>query len=164
MYQKIISLEEETFKVLANRKRLEILQLLKNRRLSVNEMVEMLGMRQPNLSQHLTLLRQYKLVKVDREGQKAFYSLADNKITKAVEMIYHFLQSQHGFSEEFPAKFLFPIVKDVVCGMRVSASEVFDTTKYGSQTYYFCASGCKEKFVSSPRRYLKKGVKEVVKI
>ena len=163
MYQQVINLEEETFKVLASRKRLEILQLLKNRRLSVNEMVEMLGMRQPNLSQHLTLLRRYKLVKVDREGQKAFYSLADNKITKAVEMIYQFLQTQHGFSEEFPAKFLFPIVKDVVCGMRLSVSEVFDTTKYGGQTYYFCAGGCKEKFVSHPGRYLK-DVKEVVQI
>lgn len=163
VYQKVINLEEETFKVLANRKRLEILQLLNNRQLSVNEMVEMLGMRQPNLSQHLTLLRQYKLVKVDREGQKAFYSLADNKITKAVGMIYQFLQTQHGFSEEFPAKYLFPIVKDVVCGMRLSASEVFDTTKYAGQTYYFCASGCKEKFVSGPKRYVKE-VREVVKI
>ena len=161
MYQRIVNLEEETFKVLANRKRLEILQLLKNRRLSVNEMVEMLGMRQPNLSQHLTLLRQYKLVKVDREGQRAFYSLADNKITKAVEMIYQFLQNHHGFSEEFPARYLFPIVQDVVCGMRLSVSEVFDTAKHSDQTYYFCASGCKEKFVSNPKRYAK-GVKETV--
>lgn len=156
MYQQIINLEEETFKVIANRKRLEILQLLKNRRLSVNEMVEMMGMRQPNLSQHLTLLRRYKLVKVNREGQKAYYSLADNKITNAVGMIYQFLQNQHGFSEEFPAKFLFPIVQDVVCGMRLSASEVFDTAKHGGQTYYFCASGCKEKFASNPVRYTKR--------
>src|SRR3989344_4090870 len=155
MYQQIINLEEETFKILANRKRLEILQLLKNRQLNVNEMVEMLGMRQPNLSQHLALLRRYKLVKVSRRGQKAYYSLADNKITRAVEMIYQFLQNQHGFSEEFPAKYLFPIVQDVVCGMRMSASEVFDTIKHSDQTYYFCASGCKEKFVSNPKRYAK---------
>lgn len=153
MYQQIINLEEETFKVLANRKRLEILQLLKNRALSVNEMVEMLGVRQPNLSQHLTLLRQYKLVRVDRKGQKAYYSLADNKITKAVEMIYHFLQSQHGFNDEFPAKILFPIIKDPVCGMRLSVSEAFDSAKYRGQIYRFCASGCKDQFVSNPRRY-----------
>lgn len=155
MYQQIIGLEEETFKVLANRKRLEILRLLRNRNLSVNEMVVMLGMRQPNLSQHLTQLRQYKLVKVNRQGQKAYYSLADNKITKAVEMIYQFLQSQYGFSDEFPAKILFPIVQDVVCGMRISASEAFDKTNYRGTTYYFCASGCKQKFDSQPRRYVK---------
>jgi len=161
MYQRIISLEEETFKVLANRKRLEILQLLKNQRLSVSEMVEMLGMRQPNLSQHLALLRRYKLVKVDRHGQKAYYSLADNKITRAVDMIYQFLQNQHGFSEEFPAKYLFPIVVDVVCGMRLSVSEVFDSAEYAGQTYYFCAGGCKEKFLAHPSGYIKQ-TKEVV--
>ncbi|MBI4033433.1 metalloregulator ArsR/SmtB family transcription factor [Candidatus Saccharibacteria bacterium] len=156
MYQEIINLEEETFKVLANRKRLEILQLLKNRQLNVNEMVAMLGIRQPNLSQHLSLLRQRKLVKVTRNGQKACYCLADNKITKAVGMIYQFLQNQHGFSDEFPAKVLFPIVTDAVCGMRLSVSEVFGSTKYASQTYYFCASGCKEKFIKQPHRYAKK--------
>ncbi|OGL35623.1 hypothetical protein A3F65_00980 [Candidatus Saccharibacteria bacterium RIFCSPHIGHO2_12_FULL_47_16b] len=160
MYQQIIGLEEETFKVLANRKRLEILRLLRNRDLSVNEMVVMLGMRQPNLSQHLTLLRQYKLVKVNRQGQKAFYSLADNKITKAVEMIYQFLQNQYGISSELPAKVLFPIVKDIVCGMRLSASEAFDKVQHHGHTYYFCASGCQQKFIKSPSQYVRR--KEVV--
>lgn len=163
MYQQIIGMEEDTFKILANRKRLEILRLLKNRQLSVNEMVAMLGLRQPNLSQHLTLLRQYKFVKVNRQGQKAYYTLADNKITKAVDMVYQFLQSQHGFSNEFPAKMLFPIVEDVVCGMRLSAFEAFDSLNYQGHEYYFCASGCQKKFTSSPRRYIKL-VKEVTKI
>lgn len=163
MYQQIIGLEEETFKILANRKRLEILRLLKNRQLSVNEMVAMLGLRQPNLSQHLTLLRQYKFVKVSRQGQKAYYTLADNKITKAVDMIYQFLQNQHGFADDFPAKMLFPIVKDVVCGMRLSASEAFDSLNYQGHEYYFCASGCKDKFASNPQRYIKQ-VKEVIRL
>src|SRR3989337_2733020 len=163
MYQQIIGLEEETFKVLANRKRLEILQLLKNRSLSVNEMVQMLGLSQPNLSQHLTLLRQYKLVKVNRQGQKAYYALADNKITKAVDSVYQFLQNQHGFSNKFPAEMLFPIIKDVVCGMRLSASEAFGSLNYQGQKYYFCAGGCKDKFASSPARYIRQ-VKEVIKI
>lgn len=162
MLQKIIALEEETLKVLANHKRLEILQLLRHSRLSVNEMVSMMGLSQPNLSQHLTLLRHYGLVKVEREGQRAYYSLPDNKITKAVEMIYQFLQNQHGFSDEFPAKLLFPIVKDPVCGMRLSASEAFDTAKYDGQIYYFCASGCLAKFTASPDKYVK-SLKAVLK-
>src|SRR3989344_944806 len=146
MHQKIISLEEESFKVLAKRKRLEILQLLKHQSLNVNEMVQMLGLSQPNLSQHLTLLRHYGLFKVDRQGQKAYYSLADNKITKAVEMIYQFLQNRHEFNDDFSAKPLFPIIKDPVCGMRLSVSEAFDNKDYLGQTYYFCASGCRDKF------------------
>jgi len=161
MYQEIIALEEETLKVLANRKRLEILQLLRYRQLSVNEMVQMLGLSQPNLSQHLTLLRHYGLVKVNRQGQKAYYSLADNKITKAVGLIYQFLQNQHGFSDDFPAKLLFPIVKDVVCGMRLSAAEAFDKTVYHGDTYYFCASGCRDRFVSNPKIYITATKKEM---
>lgn len=155
MYQQLLDLEEETFKVLANRKRLEILQLLKNRELSVNEMVEMLGLRQPNLSQHLSLLRQHQLLKVNRRGQKVYYGLADNKITKAVDMTYQFLQARHGFTKDFPPALMFPIVKDPVCGMRLSSSEAFNSTKYQDQTYYFCASGCHEKFASTPKRYIK---------
>lgn len=155
MYQQVIGLQEETFKVLANRKRLEILRLLKNHDLNVGEMEHMLGMRQPNLSQHLSLLRQYKLVKVNRRGQKAYYSLADNKITKAVDLVYEFMQNQHGFSDEFPAKLLFPIVKDPVCAMRISASEAYDSTSYRGHRYYFCARGCHQKFISEPLEYIK---------
>lgn len=158
MHQQVIGLEEETFKVLANHKRLEILQLLKRRQLSVNEMVTMLGLSQPNLSQHLTLLRRYGLVKVDRQGQKAYYSLADNKITKAVEMIYQFLQNRHEFNDDISDKPLFPIIKDVVCGMRLSASEAFDSKDHFGQTYYFCASGCRDKFARHPSQYVKKEI------
>src|SRR3989338_7140393 len=160
MHQKVIGLEEETFKVLANHKRLEILQLLKHQSLNVNEMVQMLGLSQPNLSQHLTLLRHYGLVKVKRQGQKAYYSLADNKITKAVEMIYQFLQNQYSFSDDFPAKLLFPIVKDVICSMRLSASEAFEKSTHHGETYYFCASGCQQRFTANPAKYVtaKKGV------
>jgi len=163
MYQQIINLEEETFKVLANRKRLEILQLLKNRQLSVNEMVKMLGIRQPNLSQHLSLLRQHQLVEVKHRGQKVYYGLSGNMITKAVDMIYRFLQTHHGFAEEFPpASLLFPIVRDPVCGMRLSLSEAFDSINYNERTYHFCASGCRDKYQANPRKYVK-DAEEVIK-
>lgn len=163
MYQQLIDLEEETFKVLANRKRLEILQLLKNRQLSVNEMVEMLGMRQPNLSQHLGLLRQHKLLKVKRDGQKAYYTLADNNITKAVDMIYDFLKGNHSLGDRILPERLFPIVKDPVCGMRLSVSEVFNKSTLNGQTYYFCASGCKHKFETNTKAYIKQS-KELQKV
>jgi DNA-binding transcriptional ArsR family regulator len=68
MYQKLFKLQEDTLKVVANQKRLEIIQLLNNRELPVNEMVEMLGIRQANLSQHLSLLREAKIVTTRRDG------------------------------------------------------------------------------------------------
>ena len=57
----------------------------------------------------------------------------------------------------------YPIVQDVVCGMRLSASEAYDYTECEDHTYYFCASGCYDKFASSPKRYVKQ-VKELIKI
>ncbi len=147
-----ISALEEVFKLLGNRKRLEILHLLKKRHLSVNDMAAMLGMNQPNLSQHLTMLRQYKLVEVRRHRQKAYYFLADNKITKAVDMVYQFLQEHHGLEAQALDELMFPIVKDPVCGMRLSAVEAFDSVKAGGRVYYFCASGCLHKFKALPSR------------
>jgi DNA-binding transcriptional ArsR family regulator/YHS domain-containing protein len=147
MYHKVFALEEDVFKVIANQKRLEIIQLLRGRELNVTEMIAMLGLRQANLSQHLSLLRQHKLVTVTKKGREAHYTLTDDNIAKAVQLIYRFLQVQHHI-EDVPSDTLFPIVTDPVCGMRISASEAFATAERAGQVYYFCASGCRERFVS----------------
>lgn len=158
MYQHLMLLEEEVLKTLANQKRLEILQLLRSRKLNVTEMTQMLGLRQPNLSQHLSLLRQHGLVKIDKSGQKVYYELADNKITKAVELIHQFLRDHQQLEYDFANDSPFPIVRDPVCGMRLSASEAFDKTDYRGNTYYFCASGCHDKFIKHPSQYAKKEI------
>lgn len=164
MFRELFALEEEVFKVLASQKRLEIIQLLKNRELNVGEMTSMLGLHQPNLSQHLSLLRQHKLVAVAKRGQKVYYKLTDERIGRAVELIYQFLSFQYNLDKNLSSKMqrdAYPIVQDVVCGMRLSASEAYDYTKYEGHTYYFCASGCKTKFVSNRAKYIKqeRGVK-----
>ena len=45
-------------------------------------------------------------------------------------------------------------VKDVVCGMDVEPSTAAGRTEHKGQTYYFCASKCKEKFDLKPEQYL----------
>lgn len=158
MYNQIFALEEEVFKVVANQKRLEIIQLLKHKELSVTEMVNMLGIRQANLSQHLSLLRQSNLLEVRKDGQKVYYRLADKKIAKAVDLIFNFLRSRQRFNSEESTMVndvdIYPIVKDPVCGMRMSIQETFDSSKHAGSAYYFCASGCKAKFLSRPSRYV----------
>jgi YHS domain-containing protein len=44
---------------------------------------------------------------------------------------------------------------DPVCGMEVDESSAAATYEYRGKTYYFCATGCKESFVSDPEKYLK---------
>ena len=45
-------------------------------------------------------------------------------------------------------------VKDHVCGMEIETAAAAGRTEYNGQTYYFCNSGCKEKFDLKPEQYL----------
>lgn len=66
----------ETLKLLADRTRLMILALLKERELCVCEIVEILETTQPNISQHLRKLKTAGLVSESRRGQWVYYSLS----------------------------------------------------------------------------------------
>ncbi|MBW3537920.1 metalloregulator ArsR/SmtB family transcription factor [Candidatus Parcubacteria bacterium] len=160
MYQKLFSLQEETLKVIANQKRLEIIQLLNNRELTVSEMMEMLGLPQANLSQHLALLRMAKIVATRKQGTSVHYRLTDPEIAAACGLVREFLKRQHRFDPDMRELLemdhdMYPVVKDVVCGMRISASEAAGSAIQGGRTYYFCASGCAERFLARPERYEK---------
>ena len=68
------------YKLLANPKRLELLTLLNEREMTVSELVEKMGVRKANASQHLAILRYLRLVTVRREGKNAFYKISDSRI------------------------------------------------------------------------------------
>jgi DNA-binding transcriptional ArsR family regulator/YHS domain-containing protein len=165
-YQRLFSLQEDVLKTIASQKRLEIIQLLKSRELSVGEMVEMLGIKQPNLSQHLSLLRRHNIVTHRKKGLSVYYSLADPRIAEACQLIREFLTDQHKEDADIAHLItrdeaqLYPVVQDSVCGMRVSVSEAGATATHDSRTYYFCGIGCQEKFLVNASKYvIKDGAK-----
>ena len=43
---------------------------------------------------------------------------------------------------------------DPVCGMQVDPARAKATREYHGQSYYFCCSGCAEKFAAAPEKYL----------
>ncbi len=53
-------------------------------------------------------------------------------------------------------------VIDPVCGMAVDPATAKHRADYRGQTYYFCASGCRAKFVADPQKYLGKREPEPV--
>lgn len=65
---------------MANPKRLEILNRLKMGEMTVTDLVNEMGIRKANVSQHLAILRYLKLVTVKRIGKNAFYNITDPKI------------------------------------------------------------------------------------
>lgn len=159
MYERLFQLQEETLKILANQKRLEIVQLLQNKELTVTEMVEMLGMPQANISQHLSLLRQVRIVATRKDGLRVYYRLTDERIIAVVRELRAFLKSQFAHEPEIAGlsslnNSIYPIVRDPVCGMRISAPEAFASLEHDGRSYFFCASGCKGHFEKHPSRYL----------
>lgn len=160
MYERLFQLQEEALKILANQKRLEIVQLLQNNELTVSEMVDMLGMPQANISQHLSLLRQVRIVATRKDGLRVYYRLTDERIIAVVRELRAFLKSQFAHEPEIAGlnsldNSIYPIVRDPVCGMRISAPEAFALAEHNGRSYYFCASGCKEHFEKLPSRYIR---------
>lgn len=162
MYERLFFLQEEILKTLANHKRLEILQLLSSQEMTVNQMVGMLGITQTNLSQHLGVLRHMKLVTARKDGLRVYYHLTDKRIVTVIKELREFLKTQYQHEPDI-AKIvmmdnnsLYPIVRDPVCGMRISIDEVSESIDVENKTYHFCARGCKDAFALDPDKYSKK--------
>ena len=68
------------FAVLSEPSRLVLLQVLHNGPLTVSELVEASGMKQANVSKHLGVLHDHRLVKRQREGISIRYEIADPMI------------------------------------------------------------------------------------
>ncbi|MDA4124986.1 MAG: metalloregulator ArsR/SmtB family transcription factor [Thaumarchaeota archaeon] len=80
-------MQAEFCKGMSHPKRIQILNILKQGERSVTELVEMTGIPQANLSQHLSVLRQFGLLETKRSGSKISYSLADARIGEACNLV-----------------------------------------------------------------------------
>ena len=86
------SLHSDVCKTLANPKRQEILDNLRDQEMTVNELVEKTGISQANLSQHLAILRSKGILATRREGINVFYHLSNPKIIQAFDLISQMLK------------------------------------------------------------------------
>ncbi len=85
--KKIYQLHSELCKSLSHPKRLEILNNLRDGEKSVGELLSAVACSKANLSQHLAILREKKIVSSRREGVNIFYRLANPKMIKACDII-----------------------------------------------------------------------------
>jgi DNA-binding transcriptional ArsR family regulator len=85
-------------KILANEDRLLILCKLSQGALNVGELEELLGIRQPTLSQQLTVLREENLVATERKGKYVYYSLASPEAIKIMETLFNLYCKKHSAS------------------------------------------------------------------
>lgn len=140
MYLKVFAEQAKLLAALAHPKRLEILNLIAQKSLTVTEIYSMLDLPQANISQHLQILRQVGVVTTKRNGKEIYYRLKDKK-TK------NFLPNRNLLK-------LTPLTHDPVCGMQLSSKTAVTKTAYQGKQYYFCASGCLKKFKSNPGKFI----------
>lgn len=75
-------------KVMVNEDRLLMICHLFEGEKTVGEIEELLDIHQPNLSQHLTVLRKNEVVQTRKEGRNVYYSLADPKAVAMLETLH----------------------------------------------------------------------------
>ncbi len=78
--------EASVFKALSDPVRLQIVESIAKSKGCVQVIGERVGRRQPNVSQHLRVLRLAGLVKAKREGRSICYCLADRKVYELVKL------------------------------------------------------------------------------
>jgi len=104
----IFEMHAEICKVFTSSKRLEIINALRDGEKSVSELVDLLNIRQANLSQHLAILREKGVVTMRKEGQNIFYEVANPKILQACdlmrEVLLEKLSAQQLLIKEFGKK------------------------------------------------------------
>ena len=79
----ITILQPDVLRTLANPRRLEILHVLADGPMEVGRLATLTGVTQPNVSQHLAILRSAGVVEAQRDGREVRYHLADPDVIVA---------------------------------------------------------------------------------
>jgi len=83
----ITILQAEVLRTLASPRRLEILHHLARGPREVSRLADELAISQPNVSQHLAVLRSAGLVETERLGREVRYRLADPDVMVACDLM-----------------------------------------------------------------------------
>ena len=90
----VYALHASVCQTLANPTRLKILNALRDQEIPVAELARRTGTSMPNLSQHLAILRQRRVVVTRRQGVTIYYRIANQKILQAFDIMRDVLFEQ----------------------------------------------------------------------
>ena len=83
----LYKIHAEMCKVFSNATRLEILNLLRDKELSVTELIGKTKLSQANISQHLSIMKSKGIVESNRKGKNTYYKLSYPRIIKAFDIL-----------------------------------------------------------------------------
>jgi DNA-binding transcriptional ArsR family regulator len=84
-----VDLAVETFRMLSDATRIQLLWALIGQEMSVNDLAARVGKTPGSVSQHLAKLRMTRLVHTRREGTQVFYRLENDHITQLITDAVH---------------------------------------------------------------------------
>ena len=90
----ILKLQADICKIFANDKRLEIINLLKDKEMSNSELMQKTGLAKVNISQHMNVLKLKGVIVARREGVQLYYRIANPKIIQACTLMREVLVEQ----------------------------------------------------------------------
>ena len=79
--------EIEVFKALADPTRLKILESIENGERCICEIIPYTGKSQPNVSQHLKVMKHAGIIKERKDGTRMMINVSDNKIFEIIDQI-----------------------------------------------------------------------------
>lgn len=101
---RIYELHAGVCKIMASPKRLKLINTLRDKEMTVTELVRLTGMSKINVSQHLAILREKRIVTARRAGMNIYYKLANPKVLQACdlmrEVLFDQIREQHHVLEE----------------------------------------------------------------
>jgi len=87
MERSIFDIQAEFCRAMGNPSRLQILHVLRERPITVNELVEELGLGQSMISRQLSVLRSVNVVVGIRRGHEMVYQLTNEKISEVCDLV-----------------------------------------------------------------------------
>ena len=94
MEEQIYHYHAEMCKVLSHPKRLELINVLRDKEMSVGELSQILGLAIGNLSQHLAMMRERHVLVSRKEGNMVYYRIANHRILNAFDLLREILFEQ----------------------------------------------------------------------
>lgn len=92
--KEIFEIQAEICKTLANAKRLEIINTLCSRELTVGEIADKMDIRTANLSQHLSIMKAKGILSSRRDGVHIYYSITNPKVVQACSLMKEVMAEQ----------------------------------------------------------------------
>lgn len=91
MKESLYELQSGFCSTFSSPKRLEIMNVLRDRELTVSEILERMSISKTNLSQHLAVMKNQGVLESRRDGQHVSYYISNKKILKAYDLIQEVL-------------------------------------------------------------------------